>query len=60
MEETNNIYIPDNRQLFLASKAGLFWDSLSPLNGDYKEKGKDETITEKKLPAHHLTATYWG
>lgn len=60
MEETNIIYIPDNRQLFLASRTGLSWDSLSPLNSDYQEKGKDETIIKKNLPAHHLTATYWG
>ncbi|HVO64937.1 MAG TPA: hypothetical protein VMT12_00510 [Syntrophales bacterium] len=60
MEETNNIYIPDNRQLFSASKTGLFWNSLRPLSSDYQEKGKDETIIEKNLPADHLTATYWG
>jgi len=60
MKETNNMYIPDNRQLFSASKTGLFLDSLRPLNSDYQEEEKDETIIEKNLPADHLTASYWG
>lgn len=60
MEETNNMYIPDNRQLFSASKIGLFWGCLRPLNSDYQEKKKDETIIEKDLLADLLTATYWG
>ena len=60
MEETNSMYISDNRQLFSAFKPDLIVDSVRSLNSDYQKKGKDATIIEKDLPADHLTATYWG
>ena len=60
MKEINSMYISDNLQLLPAFKAGLFVNSLRPLNSVYQEKEKDSTIIEKELPADHLTATYWG
>jgi hypothetical protein len=60
MEETKNICIFDDKQLFSISDASPIRDLLRLPESDYQKKEKEMLTINKGITDDHLTATYWG